>query len=432
MDEPGVTGVTKWFLQAKVGTLVARARRLTKLTPRIAGLKGRDLQYAPSKAHFIAANRRLGEIDRLIQKRLSFLQNNWQKVSPRLALLYMALVEREVDRARRTFGMFFEVFSQRGSAFAPALAAHDAIAADCYSAIRQSASRIFRGPQLKPLTYMEHGYSPATMRRGVTLVRLLGEKNPFPLIRIPWDRDNPWQSVFLHEVSHNLQADLGLWQENKNALGRRMLRSGGNPTIGSIYTRWHKEIFADLAATLLGGPASVWGMMDFLAHPAPKTLTYKPGGVHPTGYLRVMILAEMLRRMGFDSEAAKVHKVWTSLYKPAQGHRIPGRLLETSTKTIPHVVDEIAFQTRRNLAQRALVDVIPFTKSDERAIKRAALWLARNQVPDDMSPRFLVSASRYALVQGGSPNRLSKIVINHLSQVTPAQRGYAALRLAAA
>ncbi|TGT34718.1 hypothetical protein EN810_37420, partial [Mesorhizobium sp. M8A.F.Ca.ET.167.01.1.1] len=37
-----------------------------------------------------------------------------------------------------------------------------------------------------------------------------GDSNPFPVIRVPWDRDNPWQSVFLHEVAHNLQADMGL------------------------------------------------------------------------------------------------------------------------------------------------------------------------------------------------------------------------------
>lgn len=65
----------------------------------------------------------------------------------------MALAEREVDRARRTFGMFFEVFSQRGSALASALVAHDAIAEDCYAAIRQSAPLVFWGPMLKPVTY---------------------------------------------------------------------------------------------------------------------------------------------------------------------------------------------------------------------------------------------------------------------------------------
>src|SRR5262245_57697319 len=178
---------------------------------------------------------------------------------------------------------------------------------------------------------MEHGYSPATNRRGVALRRLLGETNPFPIIRIPWDRDNPWQAVFLHEVAHNIQADLGLWQENQDAVRNRILRASGDPMVTSTYRRWHKEIFADLAAALLGGPASVWGMMEFLSHPAPRTNTFRPGGAHPTGYLRVLILAEMLRRMGFEAEAARVSQVWKGLYDPQKrGHRIPARLLDTS------------------------------------------------------------------------------------------------------
>ena len=226
--------------------------------------------------------------------------------APQDGLLALAMVEREVDRARRTFGMFFEVFAQRGTAFAPALAAHDAIARDCYDAVRADAPRLFPGPLLAPLTYLEHGYSPATMRRGVTLSRLLGETNPFPLIRIPWDRDRPWQAVFLHEVSHNLQADMGLWVENRSAVIQRLAGDGLPPLAISIFGRWHKEIFADLCACLLGGPAVAWGMAMFLAHPADKVMTYRPGGPHPTGYLRVLILAEMVRRMGFGDEARQL------------------------------------------------------------------------------------------------------------------------------
>jgi len=80
---------------------------------------------------------------------------------------------------------------------------------------------------------MEHGFSPATMRRGVLLTRLLGV-NPFPIIRIPWDRDNPWQIGSLsHEVAHNLQADLGIWQENRQAVIRRILGTSGDPSINS-------------------------------------------------------------------------------------------------------------------------------------------------------------------------------------------------------
>jgi len=195
--------------------------------------------------------------------------------------------------------------------------------------------------------------------------------------------------------------------------------------VASVYRRWHKEIFADLAAVLLGGPASVWGMMEFLAHPGPRTLTYRPGGAHPTGYVRVLILAEMLRRMGFSQDALTVRRVWQELYSPARGHRIPLRLLSTSTRTVPQVVDEMAFQTRRNLAQKALVDVIPFTADNERSIRRASSFLARGIVPTDLPPRFLVSASRYAVEKGVALSELARIVVKHLAgiaarQATPA------------
>ncbi len=203
---------TRVFLKTKIVALKARARRLAQIDYASVGIRPQDLPYAPSPNHFRAANQRLRKIDREIQRRLAHLQASWSNSSIHRVLLDIALVEREVDRARRAFGLFFEVFGQRGTTFAPVLAAYDAIAVDCYTAIRQVAPQIFRGPLLKPVCYMEHGFSPATMRRGVQLNRLLGEPNPFPVIRIPWDRDNPWQAVFLHEVAHNLQADLGIWQ----------------------------------------------------------------------------------------------------------------------------------------------------------------------------------------------------------------------------
>lgn len=416
-------GTVRTFLEGKLKTLTARARRLSLLTPEHVGLRARDRIHAPSAAHFQAANRRLQSIDRQIASRIGFAQSHWRQAPPRLALLYMALVEREVDRARRSYGMFFEVFSQRGSVYGPILAAHDAIAADCYAAVRRSAPLIFRGPLLKPVTYMEHGYSPATYRRGVALSRLLGDSNPFPLIRIPWDRDNPWQAVFLHEVSHNLQADLGLWQENQNALVRRLSREHADASVSNVYRRWHKEIFADLTALLLGGPAAAWGMLDFLSHPPPKTMTYKPGGAHPTGYLRAMILAEMLDRMNFGQDASRIRDLWKRLYPTAQGHRMPRFLLSSAATTIPRVVDEIAFQTRRGLAERALADVIRFTAEDEQSIREGAKALQRGSVPGGLPPRFLVSASRYALSLGAPTQTLSERVTRHLVKQSHAYTG---------
>jgi hypothetical protein len=98
--------------------------------------------------------------------------------------------------------------------------------------MREATPRIF-----EPVCYMEHGYSPATMRRGAQLSRPLDELNSFPLVRIPWDRDQPWQSVFLHEVAHNLQADLGIRQENRQAVLRRVTDRAHDPALASIYGR---------------------------------------------------------------------------------------------------------------------------------------------------------------------------------------------------
>jgi hypothetical protein len=426
-----VGAVTTEFLEAKRIAVIARAQRLSRLTPRRVGLRPQDMPFAPSDEHFCVANERLANISGRIDRRVQYLNRVWSSRGTEPKLIATAMVEREIDRARRSFGMFFELFSQRGSSFARALAAHDAIAADCYRAVRATAPEVFAGPLLKPVTYLEHGYSPATQRRGIQLARLLGEKNPFPVIRIPWDRDNPWQAVFLHEVAHNLQADLGLWQENQTAVTNRMVGSVRDPLVSTMFRRWHKEIFADLAAVLLGGPVSAAGMLNFLSHPSPRVMTYRPGGAHPTVYVRGFILAEMLGRLGFEADAANARRLWRDLYDPRRGHRLPAPLLRLFGRAVPEVVDEIAFQTRRALGQRALADIIPFRREDQVAIRRGAMQLAAGRMPTDLPPRFLVGASALALTSGTSPNELSHRVITHLSDQAASERDRSRLWLAA-
>ncbi len=412
------------FLRVKVRGLAARLRRLGRIDNAFVGLRPQDMPHAPSRAHFDAANRRLSQVEGEIHRRFEEVRASVEQAPIQRVLIDIALVERELDRARRLFGMFFEVFAQRGTSFAPALSAHDAIAQDCYQAVRDAAPRVFRGTLLKPVCYMEHGYSPATMRRGVSLGRLLGEANPFPLIRIPWDRDHPWQAVFLHEVAHNLQADLGIWQENRQAVVRRIIGQLRQPFLASTYGRWHKEIWADLAALCLGGPAAAWGMAEFLAHPAPRTMTFRPGGAHPTAYLRVQILAEMLRRQGFDRDATRLERIWGTLYRPERGHRMPGMLLGSARTVIPHVVDETMYQTRRNLAQRAVADILPFDRSHQAAIQRCARLLQQRQTDRiELPPRHLLSAASYALASGRvNPRQLSADVVGRLNEEARATR----------
>jgi hypothetical protein len=343
------------------------------------------------------------------------------------------LVEREVDRARRAFGLFFDVFSQRGSSFAPALAACDMVASDCFAAVRDAAPGVLRGTLLRPVTYLEHSFSPATFRRGVLLARLLGEKNPFPLVRVPYERvEEPWNmGVLLHEIGHNLHADMGIWLENRNAVQARVLSVTRDPWITRIWTRWHKEIFADLIALLLGGPAAASSMMDFLSYPSSRVLGFRPLSVHPTSYLRTFVMAEMVRRMGFVKDSNEMKEIWGGLYRPDRpGARIPKPLLQTAPRVIPHVVDEIAYQTRRGLGQRALADVLPFTVNDERAIRGAAPVIAKGRVPVGLPPRFAASASRYAFESKlAPPRRIAATVLGHLAGLAARQRGASNLRL---
>lgn len=412
---------TRQFLHAKLIGLGARLRRLERIDRAFVGLRPQDMRYAPSSAHFHAANSRLESAEQAVQARYQQLMHRWQRQADQGVhglLTDMALVEREMDRVRRLFGMFYEVFAQRGTSFGPALAAHDNIAQDCYSAIRESAPGLLGLALLKPVSYMEHGYSPATMRRGVSLARLLGENNPFPLIRIPWDRDQPWQAVFLHEVSHNLQADLGIWQENERAVMRRALQFSGTPLLTTIWRRWHKEIFADLAAILLGGPAAAWGMSEFLAHPAPRTMTFRPGSAHPTAYVRVFILVEALRRLHFKRDAEQLERVWRTLYDAHAPGRIPGVVVASAPRLIPQVVDEILFQTRRNLAQHAVADIIRITPEHESRIRDGARQLIAGQTDRiDLPPRHLVSAAHYALGSGRiAPQALAQAVTRLLTE----------------
>ena len=309
--------------------------------------------------------------------------------------------EKWVRGLEKVWDFYFDIFIQRFSNLAPQLSAADRIAVDCYQTVYSGLGHKKEVPSPSPYCYVDMGFTPLTYRRGVRMRRLGRLPNPFPLIRLPYARIvNPWTlGSVLHEVSHDLQSDLGLWQRVPRRIHARLLRQGLDPQVAAEFARWHKEIWADLAGVLLGGPAVVPSLMDVVARSPARVLRYRPGAVHPTPFLRPYISTELLRRMGFTKEADALQRLWIRIYPNATAGNIPEKLLKSFHQATRLVVDTIAFVPYQELGGKTLAQVVQYSKADQQAVQQAAARLASGRDPGSVPPRFLIGAARWALDQ---------------------------------
>ncbi|HSE97941.1 MAG TPA: hypothetical protein VLD57_06680, partial [Blastocatellia bacterium] len=304
-----------------------------------------------------------------------------------------------VRAIEQIWDFYFELFGQRHSApYDDWLLSCDRIALDCYQAVFMGIGVPKSIPSPAPFSYMRTGFSPATFRRGIPLRRLGRQINPFPLIQLPYHRlVNPWTlGAILHEVSHNLQNELGLAEAIPRSIAQRLLREGRGRFVASVWTRWNRETFADMSGLLLGGPAIVASLMDTVGRAPASVLTYSPRAPHPTPYLRTFISIELLRRMGFQEEAKQYQKVWNCLYpKPGAGN-IPPALLRDFHDVIAIVVDTICFQPYAEIGNKSLSQVTMFDSRRQQMTEEAARRLASGTDPGIIPERFLIGAARFA------------------------------------
>jgi hypothetical protein len=246
---------------------------------------------------------------------------------------------------------------------------------------------------------MRTGFSPATFRRAIPLQRLGKQMNPFPLVQLPYHRlINPWTlGAVLHEISHNLQSDLGLGRDVPRRIARRLLGAGMPRAVAATWTRWNREMFADMSALLLGGPGVVGSLMDVIGRAVPTVVTFSPQGVHPTPYLRMLNSVELLRRMGFSKESEGYRRAWTRIYPSAAAGDIPAAMLRTFPKACALAVDTMCFQPYPSLGNKSLAQVMPFGKKEQQMIEEAARRLAAGVDPGIIPERFVIGAARFAL-----------------------------------
>jgi hypothetical protein len=308
-------------------------------------------------------------------------------------------VHRWVQAIERVWDFYFELFGQRQSEFADWLLSCDRIALDCYQKAYTGLGIARSIPAPAPFAYMRTGFSPATFRRGIPLRRLGQQLNPFPLIQLPYHRlVNPWTlGAMLHEVSHNFQNDLGLARVIPHSIARRLLRAGQPRGVVAQWTRWNRELFADVSGLLLGGPAFIGSLMDVLGRSPKAVLHYSARSPHPTPYLRTLLNLELLRRMGFPEDAEHYRRAWTRIYPDPRAGTIPAALLETFPQAAALVIDEVCFQPYQALGNRALSQVIRFEPKEQQMIEEAARRMAAGTDPGIIPERFLIGATRFSL-----------------------------------
>lgn len=362
---------------------------------------------APSEAHIKAVNRFIDGLRVKLDEMMRWVgaAANAAKREPGSERLRVLLERKEVASNRVLYvegiwDFYFDLFVQRLSSFSERLLSVDRICANCYEDLYVGIGAAQPTPSLLPFSYASSGFSPATYRRGVPLPRLSYNKNLFPLIMLPQHRlDNVWAlSSVLHEVSHNLQADLGLWDEMPGHIYKRLTEEGRiAPRVARVWARWHKEMMADMFALLLGGPAAIESLMDVVGRAPASTLKFNPMGVHPTPYLRVLISLILLRRMGFEKMAADLRRVWLRLYPRLTPANIPPPIMETFQRASELAVDTMAFQPYRQFANKSLAQVLKFDPKEMTIVEQAGRQLAAGKEIGAVPARFMIGAARFAL-----------------------------------
>jgi hypothetical protein len=362
---------------------------------------------APSEAHIEAVNRlldrfrsKLVEMARWVDAAAKAARR--EPTSERLQVLLerKQVASNRVLYAEGIWDFYFDLFVQRLSHFGERLRTVDRITANCYEDLYTGLGTAQPTPSLLPFSYANSGFSPATFRRGVPLMRLRRNPNPFPLIMLPQHRlDNVWAlSSVLHEVSHNLQADLGLWEEIPARLFQRLTTEGRIPAeIAKVWANWHKETMADMFAMVLGGAAAVESLMDVVGRSPASTVKFSPFSVHPTPYLRVLINLILLKRLGCEKMASDLTRVWMRLYPRITAQDIPLPFMKTFYPAAEMVVDTMVFQPYRQFANKSLAQVVKFGLSEMEMIKLAGQRLATGQDVGTIPLRFTISAARFAL-----------------------------------
>ena len=360
---------------------------------------------APSRGHINAANTLLTELRAVLKRDVAQFARVGEaltkKARPGGFDSFLTLKDRiyaQSKEAERLLAFYRGIFQQRQGRFDQRLLAMDRIALDCYQAVWLGLGQARSIPAPAPFAYVEDGRGPATYRRGVKLTKLGRRPNPFPLVKIPQHRlHNPWTlGAVPHEVAHNLQNDLGLWEILPKRIRAGMAGQIPEEAI-RIWVRLHKESYADFAGTLLIGPAYVTSLIDVVGKRPEAAASFNPDGVHPSPIVRVPMNCALLRRMGFAAEADAFERTWRKIYPDHLLDVLPDAYRKSLKAGMDAMVDICCYTKEAAYGGRALSDVIRFSNRDVGLVKEAAERLLKGENTGVLPERLLIAAAQIAV-----------------------------------
>lgn len=329
-------------------------------------------------------------------------------------------VSRSIIKTQRCWDFFRDKLDLRHApAHKEPLWVADTIAWDCHRPVMDlavqlgivSATRV-REP---PLVYCTAEYSPATWVRGSRpndgRSYDLGEARvPIPVIELPWDHlSSAWEWLSLHhEVGHDIEADLGLRPALREKLQQALAAAQVPASRIATWLKWQGEVFADLCALRLGGPAFADALVHLLLLPPGDVKTFDPADPHPTPYPRILLNAAYVRTLGpaqeIQDHAARVEGEWRDLYGPTSGDPE----LDALSADFPVVFGALMEAALPALKDHRPSELLPFGAADDAAIRGAVKYLRSGMnKPSGLRIRHVPSAARLAVADESAAGTLN-------------------------
>lgn len=208
-----------------------------------------------------------------------------------------------------------------------------------------------------------------------------------------------WAALSHEACGHDvLSGDLGLMEELRRAVERRLWAEGLGARAGDWSSRIH-EVVADVVGVLDLGPAAAVSAighlraMEWLETGAPR-LGLRSHPEHPASLLRGWLAAAVVEGLRFGGAQSWAMRLRAELWRDAAG--LPGLAAELAA--VAAVAEVVAHEPRAALGGHALADIQNWHDDDEARAQALALRL----VSGDVTTRGLDEATYAAHVVAGA------------------------------